>query len=67
MALAIVITDWRPDEQNLLIEDRVVVSGNPAINIAILDTIAAAPPFDTFPTHTSLINLGSIPLYFTTA
>jgi hypothetical protein len=67
MALAIVMTDCSPDEQNLLIEERVVVSGIPARNIAILETIAPAPPFETFPTHTSLISLGSMLACLTTA
>lgn len=67
IALAIVITDYNPEEQNLLIEERQVVSGKPAKNIAIRPGIAPAPPFETFPKHTSLISFGSMLACLTTA
>lgn len=49
-----------PDEQNLLIAVKHVVSGKPAKKAAILDTIAPLPGWLTLPTTMSWTNFGSI-------
>jgi len=63
MAFAMFITAFRPEEQSLFELDNVVVSGNPARNVAILATIAPEPGYSTFPMHTSSTSLGSILAY----
>ena len=58
MALAIVATDYNPDEHYLLRTYNVVVSGNPAKNIPILALLAPDPGISTFPMQMSSTKCG---------
>ena len=67
MAFAICITAYKPDEHCLFTVCKVVVSGKPAKNQAILAVPGPAPGYKTLPMQMSSTSLGSTPTLETTS